>query len=213
MKTLYESILDDIDVQMTNGDIWAEHEDIIQFIENNYSLKGWYGNSEELHNVLSISKKPDNNGKYLVNINGNKIELILSNKNAIKLTNGRFKWNKIPGPFWAGDCKKLTSLEGIGKASSYEFMNCISLESVEGLPEKTTGGVSFYGCSGLKTLKGAPKIVGAGFNINGCKNLNSLEYFPGIVKGTIYAKDCGGHFTEEDIRNVCDAKKKVYADK
>lgn len=213
MKTLYESILDDINVQMANGDIWAEHEDIIQFIENNYTLEGWHGTSEDLRNALSISKKPDSDGKYLVNINGNKIELSLSNKNAITLTNGKFKWNRITGPFWAGGCKKLTSLEGIGKASSYEFMDCISLESAEGLPEKTTGGVSFYGCSGLKTLKGAPKIIGAGFNISNCKNLNSLEYFPELVKGTIYAKDCGGHFTEEDIRSVCDAKKKVYADK
>lgn len=212
MKTLYESILDDVDIQMADGDIWSEHEDIIQFIENNYSLDGWHGIGEDLRNALSISKKPDSDGKYLVNVNGNKIELILSNKNAITLTNGKFKWNRIPGPFWASGCKKLASLEGIGKASSYEFMNCISLESAEGLPEKTRGGVSFYGCTGLKTLKGAPKIVGAGFNINGCKNLNSLEYFPEIVKGTVIAKDCGGHFTEEDIRNVCDAKRKVYAD-
>lgn len=213
MKNLYESILDDIDVQMADGDIWVEHEDIIKFIENNYTLEGWHGMREDIRNALSISKKPDSDGKYAVNVNGNKIELILSNKNAVTLTNGKFKWNKIPGAFWVVGCRNLKSLEGIGKASSYEFMNCISLESAEGLPEKTTGGVSFYGCTGLKTLKGAPKIVGAGFNINNCKNLNSLEYFPKIVKGTIYAKDCGGHFTEEDIRNVCDAKKKVYADK
>jgi hypothetical protein len=210
---LNESILDDVDVQMADGDTWVEHEDIIKFIEDNYILDGLYGIHENIRYALSISKKPDSDGKYLVNVNGNKIELLLSNKNAVALTNGKFKWNKIPGPFYAVGCKKLKSLEGIGKASSYELMNCVSLESVEGLPEKTTGSVSLYGCTGLKTLKGAPKIVGAGFNINNCKNLNSLEYFPKIVKGTVYAKYCGGCFTEEAIRKVCDAKKKIYADK
>ena len=115
---------------------------------------------------------------------------------------------------WIQDNNSLKSLNGICKARhSYEITNCNSLESLEGFPaNNTSGNLTLCGC-GLKSLKGAPATVGGTFNIRGCKNLISLDNFPTTVKGSVYAGECGGHFTEEDVRAVSNVKRKVYADK
>lgn len=115
---------------------------------------------------------------------------------------------------WIQNCNSLKSLNDICKAKhSYEILNCESLESLEGFPVNSTpGNLSLCEC-GLKTLKGAPVTVGGTFNIRGCKNLLSLDNFPTTVRGSVYAGNCGGRFTEEDIRAVSNVKRKVYADK
>ena len=70
-------------------------------------------------------------------------------------------------------------------------------------------GHSFY-CYGnnLTTLEGASEFVGYDFDCSSNYKLTSLEGAPKFVGGNFYC--LRNSFTEEQIRAVCDVKKKVY---
>lgn len=105
----------------------------------------------------------------------------------------------------------LTKLPEILKnvdVERYFICSVNKLTTLENSP-KTVGGSFYCGNNQLISLKGAPTYVGGEF---GCGNnkLTSLEGAPTYVGGSFNCRHNPVKFTEEQVRAVCDVKKKVY---
>lgn len=105
----------------------------------------------------------------------------------------------------------LTKLPEILKnvdVERYFICSFNKLTTLENSP-KTVGGSFYCGNNQLISLKGAPTYVGGEF---GCGNnkLTSLEGAPKTVGGSFNCRYNPVKFTEEQVRAVCDVKKKVY---
>lgn len=206
MRTLYESILDDIDVQMSTGEHDVAEDVIRDIIQKDYRL---YKNYKSDITVVGKTES----GKILINGKG-KIEFI--NKTAKSVVNDIFEWNEFDGEFNCfkcnieslegfprkinkhhndcginvDKCKNLKTLKGAPDVvyGNFYCMGCDSLESLEGAPNKVYGEFNCRYCDSLKSLKGAPEYVSGNFNCADCKNLESLEG----ISDTIYGDfDCG----------------------
>ena len=130
---------------------------------------------------------------------------ICSNNNLTSLNNSP----KTVGRYFSCNNNKLTSLEGAPSSVGGGF-SCSNnkLTSLTGAP-KTVGGSFHCGNNQLISLKGAPTYVGGEF---GCGNnkLTSLDGAPTYVGGSFNCRYNPVKFTEEQVRAVCDVKKKVY---
>jgi hypothetical protein len=120
MKPLYnhivtEGILNDIDVQIKNGDTDIIKADISSFLNDNYTYNG----------ELIISDKPNKDGLYEVSSDS---YVEVKNKNITSLTNGKFIFTTVDGSFHCDNCLKLKSLEGAPKIVNYIF-NCFNCTS------------------------------------------------------------------------------------
>ena len=207
MRTLYESILDDIDVQMANGEQNVAEEVIYDIIQKDYKLYKTYKSD-----ITVVGKTKS--GKILINGKG-KIEFI--NKTAKSVVNDMFEWNEFDGEFNCFKCN-IESLEGFPRKINNSYYNgcginidkcknlktlkggpdvvygafycmgCDSLTSLEGAPEKVYGEFNCRYCDSLKTLKGAPEYVSGNFNCADCKNLEYIEGVPDKIYGDF---DCG----------------------
>ena len=181
MRTLYESILDDIDTQMASGEQNVAEEVIYDIIHRDYRLK-----AERKNKLTIVGKTPD--GKYLVNYTG---DVDVKNKDLTTLENELFQWNEVSGTFTCFKINKLKDLKGSPKnCAGFNCNQCKGLESLEGAPEKMTLGNGLYGngfycieCTNLKTLKGAPETVWGGFYCGYCTKLTSLEGAPKRIVG------------------------------
>ena len=105
----------------------------------------------------------------------------------------------------------LTKLPEILKnvdVERYFICSVNKLTTLENSP-KTVGGSFYCGNNQLISLKGAPTYVGGEF---GCGNnkLTSLDGAPTYVGGSFNCRHNLVKFTEEQVRAVCDVKKKVY---
>ena len=105
----------------------------------------------------------------------------------------------------------LTKLPEILKnvdVERYFICSVNKLTTLENSP-KTVGGSFYCGNNQLISLKGAPTYVGGEF---GCGNnkLTSLTGAPTYVGGSFNCRHNLVKFTEEQVRAVCDVKKKVY---
>lgn len=210
MKTLKESLLDDIETTMNNG-VLAVAEDVVRdIIQKDYKLYKRYKSD-----ITVVGKAKS--GKILINGKG-KIEFI--NKTAKSVVNDIFEWNEINGEFMCFKCN-IESLEGfprkvdasniLGKCAinvnqcrnlktlkgapdiifgDFYCIECDSLTSLEGAPEKVAGDFFCGQCDSLKTLKGAPKYLSGEFNCSGCKNLESLEGVPDKIYGDFDCSNC-----------------------
>jgi hypothetical protein len=189
MRTLYESILDDIDTQMANGEQNVAEEVIYDIIHRDYRLK-----AERKNKLTIVGKTPD--GKYLVNYTG---DVEVKNKDLATLENELFQWNEVSGTFTCFKINKLKDLKGSPKnCAGFNCNQCKGLESLEGAPEKMTMGNSLTGngfycieCTNLKTLKGAPETVWGGFYCGYCTKLTSLEGAPKRIIGDFNCQDTG----------------------
>jgi hypothetical protein len=187
MRTLYESILSDIDTSIDQGTAIADEIVVFEAIRKDYRLK-----AERKNKLTIVGKTPD--GKCLVNYTG---DVDVKNKDLTTLENELFQWNEIGGTFTCFKINKLKDLKGSPKnCAGFNCNQCIGLESLEGAPEKMNTGDSltghgFYciGCSKLKTLEGAPKIVWGGFNCSYCPKLTSLKGAPTKVIGNFTCAD------------------------
>ena len=74
---------------------------------------------------------------------------------------------------------------------------------------KTVGGTFRCAYNKLTSLTGAPKTVGGSFRC-AYNNLTSLDGAPKTVGGDFHCYGNTVKFTEEQVRAVCDVKKKVY---
>ena len=162
MKTLKESLLSDIEDTLSTGDVEVHRVLIQEYLEDNYRGK-W-----------TVSKKPDKDGKFIVNSRGE----VHHKGNSNRLTNDMFRWGKakrfiIRLPY------HLESLEGCPR--EVEYFQCIMterLKTLEGGPEICKGDYLIQHSNSLESLKGAPKKIGGGFNCQNCCKLTSLEGGP-----------------------------------
>lgn len=207
MKTLYESILSDIDASLEAGTADADYLAVMEVINKDYKLYKTYKS-----NITIVGKAES--GKVLINGTG-KIEFM--NKSAKSIVNDVFEWNEIDGEFICfnknieslegfprkvynkntngcainiNQCKNLKTLKGAPNSifGGFYCIDCDSLISLEGAPEKIAGEFNCKYCDSLKSLKGAPKYLSGNFNCAACKNLESLEGAPDKIYGDF---DCG----------------------
>lgn len=124
IEYLEESLLDIDDNIDTEIDFVKK---IKEFIKSKFKAVG-----------VSVSKKPSEDGKYIVNAKSAETKT----SDLDKLTNDYFKWGTIALDFHC-DHSNITTLEG-GPTAVGRIFSC-----------------SF--CKNLKSLEGAPKVVGAKF--------------------------------------------------
>ena len=215
MKTLYESLLDDFE------DLSAPLSPKVLKAEIKQFLKANYKNPSKFH----ISRKPNDDGYYVVEC----LDGITFQGQAESLTNGKFIFDKCSS-FSIQSAHRLKNLIGSPKEVKYGYyvFNCMGLESLDGITEKTGfgSGIHITECSNLKTLKGLPKKVHhlhiaycyeltdltgaseeveADFKLWGCKNLDSLKGAPKKVGGEFACSGCKGGFTIADMKAVTKA--------
>lgn len=178
----------------------AIKEEIKQFLKNNY--KGL--------SRCKISRKPNEDGKYVVDCKG---DLQSKNTSMEHLTTDTFIFGEIEGTFNVSRTRGLISLEGAPKKVRSFYCNyCFSLSSLEGAPQEVEGTFSCSWCSSLTTLNGAPKachtfycydckslisLEGAPeevveFYCNSCKKLTSFKGAPEKINGNFRANGCVG---------------------
>ena len=196
MKTLYESLLDDLTDMEAKLDITKLQSQILKFILDNYYCHP---------NCLEITG-PDENGLCYVSCKKRDVALEIRNKNVTSLTNGMFVWDKVYGNFICRDCPNLTSLEGAPKevGGSFNCQRCLKLTSLEGAPH-LVGRFDCCFCDNLTSLKGAPKEVKEFFDCQHCSKLTSLEGAPQLV-GSFDCCFC------DNLTSLKGAPKKVMMD-
>ena len=187
-----ESLLDVDDFDLDK----AIKNDVKSFLKANY--KGRY----------SISKKPNTDGKYVVDSKGN---IEVKNKSITNLTNGCFVWGKVDGEFDCIYCTSLTSLEGAPEKVGDDFVCywCASLTSLKGAPKEVGGKFDCCDCVSLTSLEGIPEEIDWDFICRGCTSLTSLKGAPKEVGGYFICYDCGVKFTKDDVRKVAIVKKEI----
>ena len=186
MKTLYESILSDIDTSLEAGTANADYLAVMEVINKDYKLYKTY------KSVITIVGKAES-GKVLINGTG-KIEFI--NKSAKSIANDVFEWNEIDGEFICFK-KNIESLEGFPRKVYNENTNgcaininhCKNLKTLKGAPHSMFGGFYCIGCDSLTTLEGSPKYLSGEFNCSDCIKLESLEGVPNKIYSDF---DCSG---------------------
>ena len=207
MKTLYESILSDINTSLEAGTANADYLAVMSVINKDYKLYKKYKSD------ITIVGKAES-GKILINGKGT---IEFTNKTAKSIVNDVFEWNEIDGEFMCYNknieslegfprkvynkntngcaininrCRNLKTLKGAPHTifGTFYCIECDSLTSLEGAPEKIAGDFNCRYCDSLKSLKGAPKYLSGSFNCAYCKNLESLEGVPDKIYGDF---DCG----------------------
>jgi hypothetical protein len=148
-------------------------EEIKEFLKKTYGVKSGY----------KISRKPDTDGKYIVEDGKYSAGWSLKDKSIKQLTNGLFKFGFVYG----FDCSG-------GK----------QLESLEGGPTECQGLFMCTDCISLKDLKGAPQS-GQSLTIC-CRNCTSLESFEGIAE-ELFSLDAEGC---NEIKTIKHFPKKIY---
>lgn len=140
-----------------------EINDIKAFLKANY--KG-------IASKAKISKTPDADGKYVVDVKG---DVVVSNKDLDNLTNGTFKFGVVAGKFDCEGCN-ITTLEGSPReVDTFICRGCYELTSLAGAPEIVN---RFYcGLCSLTSLAGAPKEA-AVFDCRENFDLPNLEGSP-----------------------------------
>lgn len=173
---IYESILDDIDAQMANGEKDVVNELLVDWINNN-----WLIDRGELTIKLEGST-------YVVDCSGS-----VRHPRTGKITNGLFVWGNIAGDFVYNVIdtetqKKTKSLSELGlprtvggELNLHSFNNVTNLE---GLPDNV-GSLHISGFKKLSSLKGCPTNVENKFTILLCPALKGLDYLPNHIGGGI----------------------------
>ena len=111
-------------------------------------------------------------------------------KHITSLTNEIFQWGEVEGNF---NCSR-----------------CPSLKTLKGAPKEVGRSFNTDYCKLLKSLEGAPDKVGEWFNCSNCQSLKSLNGAPKEVGRDFWCDKCGATFTENDVRQICKVKRKIY---
>lgn len=128
MKTLYNSILGDIESNLESGTQIVNRQLVIDFLSTNY-------NYTDITKSWNISEKSNKKGLYEVSCNSS-LGILLLNFNIKSLTNSLFEFTECENFICAG--------------AKY-------LKSLEGSPRTVKGTFNCANCNSLKTLKDCPK--------------------------------------------------------
>lgn len=129
MKTLYNSILGDIESTLETGDNTLIREQVIDFLSANY-------NYTNITKSWNISEKPNKKGLYEVSCTSS-LGVLLLNFNIESLTNGLFEFTESEN-FICGGAIYLKSLEGSPRIvkDTFNCANCNSLKTLKGCPKE-----------------------------------------------------------------------------
>jgi hypothetical protein len=215
MKTLYESLLADIETSLSKG---AEvMEDVIRAeIDKIYKCK----------KNTKFEFLPGDGPKVIVNAVGH-VSIKPQARNITTLEHEMFEWGTVEGEFNIWKCANLTDLKGAPKVvdGCFNANMCSGLTSLEGAPERTKD-FCCIGASSLKTLKGAPKHVMGDFYCSRNYSLTSLEGAPKYISGDFWLAQCDSLGTLEHmpieiggnldctgckkLKHIVDTPKKIY---
>jgi hypothetical protein len=192
-----EGLLRGMDDTLADGEVIATElirAQIDEFMQQNYRAPSY-----------RIIKKPNKDGKYIVNSQG---ELKLR-PFADRLTNDLFVFGKVK-IFTVFDnhelrslegapqevdtiqciwCYNLESLKGCPKKMGIGLFNDCGIKSLEGLPDRVEGMLDFKNTK-IKNLIGAPKYVGGTFDVSECKELESIKGAPEYIGGNFFCEEC-----------------------
>lgn len=194
MKTLKESILDNMEDVIDRGDT-DTRESVKKFLWDNY------------HGSYIIPMKPNSNGLFEITFTK---RMAVKNKDILELTNGLFIFGDCKGEFDCSHCINLTSLKGSPRSiGTFNCSYCPKLTSLKDGPEQVyntyycnnCGLTSLKGspkinygfnccCNPLKNLKGASKKINAKFICSYCQELETLEGCPEHIKGWFDCSNC-----------------------
>lgn len=171
-----ESILDDIDAQMANGEEVVVNELIIDWINNNWNID---------RGELTIKLE---GSTYVVDCSGS-----VRHPRTGKITNGKFVWGNIAGDFvyntsdteTQNKTKSLSEL-GLPRTVGGEFIlyDIKNVTTLEGCPTECND-FCIKGFTKLTSLKGCPTNVKGEFAITLCPSLKELDYLPNYIGGGI----------------------------
>lgn len=190
LKDICESVFD-VDDNIENVE-QVIIESIKEFIDSHYA------NTNVGKLDYTISKKPNKNNKYEVELWGS---YYLKDSSTTSLTNDKFIFTTCYGTFDCGD-SDIESLEGCPQyVDNFICSGCNSLKSLKGGPQRMKGSYSCDNCNSIQDLEGCPKEV---FNLicADCAILDSFKGAPKIIKGNVRANGCGGNFIANDITKV-----------
>ena len=200
MKTLYESLLGDIDTTLDSG------VDEIKLEIQNFLNRNYY----DISGFCEISDDVNKDGLYEVKIHSKfrngEVKLMPSAKS---FTNGTFIITEADCSLEISNNDYLTTLENCPKniKKTLCIATCPNLVSLKGCPEK----VETFLCrknNKLKSLKGCPKIITGTFLCVECDNIKTLTGFP-TQADDVYFLCCGKKFTEDEIQKVCKVKNNI----
>ena len=200
MKTLYESLLSDIDTTLDSGADEIKLE-IQNFLDSNYS---------GISGFCEISDDVNKDGLYEVKIRSKFRNGEVNLKPSAKsFTNGTFVITEADCSLLISNNNYLTTLEDCPKTikKTLCIAICPNLVSLKGCPEK----VGSFMCrknNKLKSLEGCPKIITGTFICIECDNIKSLDGFPKRAE-EVYFLCCGKNFTEDEIQKVCNVKNDI----
>lgn len=173
---IYEGLLAGMEDTLARGaaDSYAViKEEIDKFMQVNYRNPKY-----------TVSKKPDKNGKFVVNCRGD----LSLRAIAKELTNELFVFGKVAN-FICFDNRNITSLKGA--PVEVETINCgwcYNLTSLEGCPQIIKDSAKFNDCN-ITSLHGLPKIVDGDLNLSGT-DIVDLEGSPERVNGYFAINEC-----------------------
>ena len=206
MKSLKESLLDDIDVVSDKLDtrslieLWLKEWDPYHCCyinkDNTISGKGQFilrnYDKEELPEYIKF--------KYISGTFAISYGNLKSLKGCPKKVKQKFEINGLEGLknlegapeitsiIYINKCDNLESLEGCPQDLGIFICNhCNKLKNLEGGPKHVRILYDCIDCEGLESLKGAPERVQT-FHCEGCDNLNNLDYRPNCLRGTVPKK-------------------------
>jgi hypothetical protein len=129
MKTLYNSILGDIESNLEAGNQFVDRQLVIDFLSDNYNYtyitKSW-----------NISEKPNKKGLYEVSCTSS-LGILLINFNIESLTNGLFEFTECEN-FICSGAMYLKSLQGSPRIvkDTFNCANCNSLKTLKDCPKE-----------------------------------------------------------------------------
>ena len=224
MKSLRESLLDDIDVVSDKLGVRALIEEWLK----KYNIKNYKINKDNTIDAdmdVSLFQYPESELPSYIQFRKVVGRFSVSDSELKTLKGSP---NGICGYFDCSGCTHLTSLEGAPRETvkAFDCSNCNSLTSLKGAPKKVGGSFYCNKCTSLTSLEGAPKKVGGSFYCRECTSLTSLEGAPKKVGGNFACPDCSSltslkgapkevewnfycirceklNVTKEDIEKIC----------
>lgn len=211
MKTLKESILDDIDVQMQQGDEWAETQPILDLLHN----PKWFTISSHTsdEDYFEIRK---HRGMWTVDVKSKGLYIICHCPEGY-ITDGSFRFGSADAMFCIAaqdddeKCKCKSLKYGPTAAKDLQIADCPDLKDLKDCPRNVYQELFINNC-GINTLKYLPVVAYDKVTIKGNKELKSLNKAKKITTKNVYFANNGFECTNDMIKQIWNVSGSIIAD-
>ena len=211
MKTLKESILDDIDVQMHQGDEWAEIQPILDLLHN----PKWFtiSNHTSDEDYFEIRK---HHGMWTVDVKSKGLYIICHCPEGY-ITDGSFRFGSADTMFCIAaqdddeKCKCKSLKYGPTTVKDFQIANCPELKDLKDCPRNVYQELYISDC-GINTLKYLPVVAYDKVTIKGNKELKSLNKAKKITTKNVYFANNGFECTNDMIKQIWNVSGSIFAD-